>query len=153
MTYVTAADAQGWLQVSKYGIEEIADEQVSAAVNTVFSKLSRRYDVDLWTNDSNTPQMVLDILTMLVASYTLRKSISEDDGIANYCDWLEGRAMSLVDGLAEGLLEIPGTDPSADTPEEGTPAFWPTQAATDLWFEDPNAEGAAARAFDMQKVF
>jgi hypothetical protein len=153
MAYVTEASVQKWLENHKYNIAGIDDELVETAIDVAFSLLTRRYDTTTWIDSSSTPRIVLKILNMLVASYTLRRSISADDGVANYADWLEKRALELLAGLAGGQLEIPGVDPDPGaTATEGL-EFWPTQDATDLWFEEGDVEGAAALAFTMQKEF
>lgn len=153
MAYVTQAEVQQWLQQSKYNITGLDSELEAHAVDVAFSLLSRRYDVSPWTDSTTTPGLVLNLITMLVASYALRRAIGEDEGLHDYPDWLESRATSLLEGLADGLLEIPGTDPDPSSAEEGAPAFWPTQAATDLWFDDPTADGGAALAFTMEQIF
>lgn len=153
MAYVTEESVQQWLENTKYNIPGVDDELVETAVDVSFALLARRYDTTVWTDSSTTPRLVLKLLNMLVASYTLRRSVSEDDGQANYADWLEKRALSLLEGLAGGQLEIPGVDPDPGaTATEGL-EFWPTQDATDLWFEEGDVEGAAAQAFNMQQVF
>jgi hypothetical protein len=153
MAYVTIPAVQQWLQASKYEIDAIDSEHEQVAADVAFTLLARRYDTTTWLSDSTTPALVLNTMTMLVASYALRKAIGEDDGEHDYPDWLESRAIGLLTGISEGLLDIPGIDPDPGAVVEGAPAFWPTQAATDLWFEDPTAEDAAALAFTMQQVF
>jgi hypothetical protein len=153
VAYVTEAQVQEWLQQSKYDIQGVDLELEDTAKDAAFSLLERRYNTLVWTNNTNTPAMVLNLITMMTASLILRRAIGEDDEATAYPDWLWNRAYKILEGLASGLLELPGTDPDPGSVEEGVPAFFPTDAATDLWFDDPTAEGAAARAFDMQKVF
>jgi|SRR5687768_408978 len=153
MAYVTEKSVQSWLENTKYNLSGLDSEHVETAIDVAFSLLTRRYDTTVWTDDSTTPRLVLKLLNMLVASYTLRRSIMEDDGTANYADWLEKRALSLLEGLAGGQLEIPGVDPDPGATSTEGLEFWPTQDATDLWFEEGDVEGAAALAFTMQKTF
>lgn len=155
MSYVTIAAAQQWLQHSKYNLPDGDPdaELEKLAVDTAFTLLARRYDTTTWINSGTTPPFVLTLVTMLYASYALRRATSEDDGAATYCDWLENRVLKLLQGLATGLIDIPGTDPDESAADVGVPEFWPTDESTGLWFQDPHAEGASARFFDMQKVF
>jgi hypothetical protein len=153
MAYVTEAQVQQWLQATKYNITSLDDELVAHARDVAFSLVSRRYDTSTWVDDATTAEMVLNLMTMLVASYTLRRVIGEDDGGHDYPDWLESRATTLLEQLSTGTISIPGVPTDGNSPEGGVPTFWPTEQATDLWFEDPHAEGAAARAFDMQQIF
>lgn len=153
MSYATQNSAQQWLNRTKYTITGIDEELDQVAADTVITLLARRYDTTLWVDTGSTPDMAVNLINMLYAAYWLRRNTSEDDGAATYSDWLEGRVNGLLAGLSTGLINIPGADPSSSTADVGVPVFWPTQDATDLYFQDPQAEGAAARAFDMQKVF
>lgn len=153
MAYTTTQKVQQWCQASKYTVDTIPDEFVEEAVDTCFSRLGRRYDTTPWLNEATTPSLVLNLITMLVASYVLRKAFAEDEGAHEYPDWLEGRVLTMLEGISDGLLEIPGTDPDPESAVEGVPAFFPTDDATDLWFDDPTAEGGAARAFTMEQIF
>jgi hypothetical protein len=153
VAYATQQAAQQWLQRTKYQVVDIDDEIDDLAANAVITALTRRYDTTTWVDTASTPPLAVNLINMLYASYWLRRSTSEDDGAATYCDWLDKRADAMIKGLTSGNLDLPGVDPDEDSADVGVPEFWPTQAATDLWFEDPTAEGAAARAFDMQKQF
>lgn len=153
MAYATKEAAQQWLQRSKYQIVDLDDELDEMATNTVLPALARRYDISTWVDTSTTPSLVVNLINMLYASYWMRRNTSEDDGAATYCDWLEKRVDALLKGFVSGNLDIPGVPVDESSADVGVPAFWPTNDATQLWFEDPLAEGAAARAFDMQKQF
>lgn len=164
MTYVTPAQVQSWLQVDKWDIlpaEGVNAELELLAADTVLSYLEKRYDTSGWIDGTNTPGMVLRLIAMLVAAYTLRKAISEDDGESAYSTWLESRVFSLLEALVEGSIEIPGVDPDPNSPLGASVEFFPTDDATQLWlaetggdpFVAPVSEGAAARHFTSQMVF
>ena len=156
MSYVNSAQVQSWLQINKYDIlpaEGVNVEQEQMAAEYILAFLEQRYDTSTWTNNTNTPGMVLRMIAMLVAAYTLRKAISEDDGESAYSTWLEERVRLLLEGLVSGTIDLPGVDPDPNAPAAASIAFFPTDAATELWKDDPTAEGGAARWFTSQVVF
>lgn len=155
MAHVTVAQVQQWLNSSKYplNLASLPTEQEHGAAEGVFAALEQRYDTSTWVDEATTPSLVRHIIAMLCASSLLRIAISEDDGIAKYCDWLDKRAQTLVDGLVSGALVLVDAPTDPEAPAAASISFWPTQAATDIWEDDPYADGGAARAFDMQKVF
>jgi hypothetical protein len=155
VAYVNLAQVQSWLQQDKYDLlpDGIAAEQEGLAANRILATLEQRYNTSTWTDSTNTPAMVSQMIAMLVASYTLRKAVSQDDGIATYADWLEGRVDALLAGLVDGSIDLPGIEPDPNSPGGASVGFFPTEAATHLWMEDPHAEGGAARWFTMQQVF
>lgn len=155
MSYVTLQQVQAWLQIDKYDLlpNDLDQEQVGLAADKTLSWLEQRYDTSGWLDDTSTPSMVRRIIAMLTASYTLRKAISEDDGITHYADWLEERACKLIEGLVDGSLDLPDVDPDPNAPASASIEFYPNDASTRLWQEQGDVEGASARAFTMQRVF
>jgi len=155
VAYVTKAQVQSWLQIDKYDLlpDGVNVEQEQLAADKILATLEQRYDTSTWTNSTNTPGMVLRMIAMLVASFTLRKAISEDDGEAVYPGWLEDRVYHLLEGLVTGALDLPGVDPDPNAPAAASIKFFPTDEATQLWKDDPHAEGGAARWFTSQMVF
>jgi hypothetical protein len=153
--HVLLEQVQGWLNIHKYdvGVDQLDPVQEGLAANFVLSALEQRYDTSTWVDEVTTPPMIVQIISMLVASYTLRKAVSEDDGVANYAGWLENRAKVLVEGLINGGLDLPGVDPDPTAPASSSVGFFPTQEATDLWEDDPHDPEGAARHFDSQMVF
>lgn len=152
-TYVTLGQVQSWLQDTKYTLSEVDDELEGSASDKVIGFLSQRYDVSGWTNDTNTPALVIRLIAMLTAARTLRRAISEDDGKTLYPDWLEERVMKMLEGLVDGSISIPGVEPDPDSPLGSGPIFFPTNQATELWQEEGDVPGAAALHFTSQRVF
>jgi hypothetical protein len=155
VAYVTQPQVQSWLNRYKYLLEQNGfDPQFDkTAADFILPYLSRRYDTSTWTNNTNTPALVIDLMAMLAASYTLRVAISEDDGIHEYADWLEKRVMDLVDAIVEGSLTIPGVTPSPTAPSSESINFYPDDAATQTWLDNPFLQEGAARAFTMEQIF
>lgn len=160
MAYVTIEKVQGWLQTTKYdvSVDHVDPTQEATAADTVIPILEQRYNTSTWADDATTPPMVIRIIAMLVASFVLRKAVSQDDGIASYCDWLESRANALVEGIVTGAIDLPGVDPDPDSPLGGSTEFYPDQTATDLWESDTGGNpfltsDGAPRYFEYGKVF
>jgi hypothetical protein len=154
VAYLDTAQVQAWLNEYKYTLVGDPDPQlVQTAVDIVLGRVAYRYDTSTWVDDATTPNLALDIMAMLVAAYTLRRAVSEDDGIATYSNWLERRADKLLDDIVNGTLDLPGVPIDDTAPAALGPAFYPDDASTGLWEDDHNAEGGAARWFTMQQVF
>lgn len=164
MSYVTPDQVQSWLQVGKWDIlplPGVNTELELLAADTVLSYLEQRYDTSGWTDSTNTPGMVLRMIAMLVAAYTLRKAISEDDGLSIYPDWLDSRVMKLLEGLVSGAIDLPGVDPDPESPLGASAEFYPTDESTQIWLDEtggdpfvaPVSDNASARWFTSQTIF
>ena len=155
MSYVTLPQVQAWLNLTKFSLlpSHFDEEQANLAADKILGWLEQRYDTSTWTDDETTPRMVRTLIAMLTASFTLRKAVSEDDGVTTYCDWLEDRVYKIVEGLVDGGIDLPGVDPDPTAPASASAEFYPNNASTQLWKDEGDVEGASARWFTMQKVF
>lgn len=155
MAYLTIEQVQDWLSQSKYPIvtEDLTSQLELTAADVVRSGLSPRYDTSTWVNAASTPAFVINLMAMLVASYILRRAIGEDDGEHDYPDWLEGRVLAMIDAVINKQVDIPGVTPDPTAGAEMLPSFFPTDASTNLWKDDPLADGASALAFTMEMRF
>ena len=142
MAYLELEAVQAWLNQSKYGISinDLDPQLEKTAFDTVSTPLSSRYDTSTWVDGTTTPDLVLNMMAMLVASYILRKAISEDDGEHDYPDWLERRVLQMVEAIVGKQLDIPGVDPDPNDALNLVPDFFPTDASTQFWKDDPLAE-------------
>ena len=159
MSYLVTTDVQPWLNQTKFNVTSVDPTHEQTAVNTVFGKISQRYDTSTWIDSATTPTLILNLLSMWVASVYLRRAASEEDGLTTYADWLEMRADAICDKIVEGAIDIPGVEEDPLTSLGGSSVFFPTDAATQIW-EDSHefdgssfAEGAAPRAFTMDQRF
>lgn len=120
--YVTEAQIQQWIEPTKKTIDGV-DEDLDASTSTiVFTKLSSRVDTTTWINAASTPDIIITILSMLIASTMLRRSFPDiQDSDLEYCIWLERQAQSIIDMILDGTIDL---DPSSAL--SGQPAFWPT---------------------------
>ena len=152
MSYLVSKNVQDWLQNTKYVVTTVNTSFESQASLTVLGKLGRRYDTSTWIDASSTPALVLNVIAMLVASYELRKAASEEDGLTEYADWLEGRATQICEDILEGAIEI-GVDPDTTTAVGGSAVFFPTDASTQLATDDPCDPDGTPQMFSMGQVF
>jgi hypothetical protein len=149
VSYLTTKSVQAWLHSSKYEITAIDTELETAAKEIYFGEFGQRYDTSSWTNASTTPQLVLTVMSMYVASVYLRRAVSQDDGYASYADWLEKRVETLCTAIVNGSIELPAT---MDTTSSlgGGPLFFPTDDSTAL---SPNDPESSPRSFTMNMEF
>lgn len=153
MSYLDVKKVQAWLQASKYKITTVDPELETAAKDYLFGEFAQRYDTSSWTDETNTPSLVLSTMAMLVASYHLRRAVSQDDGLASYADWLEGRVSKVCESIVSGSTVLPGVTPDADSSLGGGPLFYPTDLSTELYTTDPLNEDSSIRSFTMGMEF
>lgn len=153
MSYLNVKQVQAWLQSSKYHITTVDPELETAAKDYLFGEFAQRYDTSSWTTATNTPSLVLSTMAMLVASYHLRRAVSQDDGLASYADWLETRVSKVCESIINGSVTLPGVPTDTDSSLGSGPAYWPTDLATELSVTDPQNPESASRSFTMGMEF
>jgi hypothetical protein len=147
VSYLTANSVQAWLHTAKYKITAVDPELENAAKEIYFGKIGQRYDTSSWLSEDTTPPLVLTVMSMCVAALTLRRAISQDDGLASYADWLDQRADTVCMSIVNGAIELPATI-NPDSSLGGGPLFYPNDLSTSL--SDSESSG---RAFTMSMEF
>jgi len=153
------ADVQAYLHNTKYRLGKLEDELTSFSVNYITGKVRSKYDISGWTDATNTPPLILNLMNIWYANLYLRLKSSEEDGFTKYADFLVGLVNDQCQAIVDGDVSLEGqlTDPNSAVGAE--PEFFPTNAATTIWQEDHNADGssgavgAATQAFTMQMEF
>jgi|SRR5215471_976031 len=160
MTYINVTDVSQWLEPTKLNITTLDTQLEATAFEVVASRLSVRYDTSLWTSISTTPPLVQKILGMMVAGYTYNRQYSENEDLDKYGFWLLSYADNLITGLATGVVDLVDTGQGLVNAERSPfsfPAFWPTDAATDMADTtlggDPTDPNAAPLHFTSGQVF
>ena len=153
MAFLDSGKVQTWLEDSKFPVAVVSDDFETLAAGTVKGKLEARYDTSTWVDEATSPALVIDIMAMLVASYELRKAISEDDGESSYPKWLEARALQLCDDILSGAIELEGFAVDTDSTLGSGVEFFPTDASTELFKTLPSDEGATPQYIRMNEVF
>ena len=126
-TRITSADVQVWLEPTKLRIDSgdpLAEEVPASEI--VLSKLATRFDTSGWTDENDTPDLVRNILGMLVASYRYNSVYSETEDAGNpYADKLADMADNLIMGIMDGTIDL--IDETLQGPTvTGTLEFLPT---------------------------
>lgn len=133
MSYVDSAKVQAWLEESKFPVTSLNVEFELSARNIIFAELSQRYDTTTWTNDTNTPPIVLNLLAMQIAAFEYRAATSQEAIVDSYADQLEERLNKVVCAIASGAYPLPDAYPVDTTSSVGGgPVFFPTDLSTEL---------------------
>jgi len=126
-TRITPADVQVWLEPTKLRIDSgdsLAEE--NAASEIVLSKLTTRFDISDWTDTTDTPDLVRQIIAMLVASFRYNSIYSETEDAGNpYADKLKDMADNLIMGILDGSIDLID-EPLQGPGVTGTLEFFPT---------------------------
>src|SRR5262252_3782166 len=106
MAHLTLAQVQQWLQSTKLNLRELDGVLEASQVDYVFGRLGSIFDTSGWSNETTTPPLVQDILSMLIAAVIYRRSYAEviDDESLTYPAWLETRAEQMISCLLSGQL-------------------------------------------------
>lgn len=156
MSLASFEDAREWLD--KYKITfETADDAVAESAHA--DAIVRAYlagtfpdHVGLWDkeptgNQEATPEIIVQIAAMLMASYRYAKVYSEESLSHNsYAFQLEQRAMKLLSDVSNGLIDL------ADENYASSAAF----AESDFWPNDKTVKEGTnepLRAFNMEQTF
>lgn len=127
MARITAAEAQAWAEVTKLNLGVSLDSALLAHIEEeVIRRVAVAADASLWVDSASTPQIVKTAIAKLYVAWVYNKQYAEDiaDGSA-FSDKLERNAETIIQGIIDGTIEIPGQSPTA-----GHPAFYPTDASS-----------------------
>jgi hypothetical protein len=133
---ISISEVQAWLERTKLEISTTSpDDLVELELfhwNSVSGRLAQRFTVGSWLNAANTPSLVRQIVSMLVAASVYRRYYSEDGASANtWAMWLENQAKCLLDDLIGGVIVLPteaGVESSQNSLSEI--AFYPTDTSS-----------------------
>jgi hypothetical protein len=153
MAYLTQDSVQGWFQGLRGDVDDLDPALESLAVEYVLGALRERYDVSGWTDDLDTPTLVLSAMALFYAGTWYNAHYHEQsDDLSGYGAWLLGMADKILMGLNAGDLDLDSdVDPVIST---GQPTYWPTDAATTIADEEGMwADGAAVRHFATGMYF
>lgn len=148
----TLPEVQQWLEQSKLTVENVEQPLHDHYRDVVLSRLFNVYTTSGWVSVSTTPSLVRKIIAMLMASVIYRRAYSEDNSDDDsYGGWLESSAMSLLDGLAGGSLQLP--EEEAPVSASGQPVFWPTDSTATLEPGNGLVGSDSDRKFTMGMAF
>lgn len=136
MAHVGVEDVNTWLEPSKLSVSEIEPGLDVYATGLIVGALVARFDTTTWVDETTTPSLVKQLISMLYAAAFYRREYSEDlvDGTGlNWAQWLEQSAGGYVSQIVAGVIDIIGLPDGTD---EGLalPAFYPTDESS---IDDP----------------
>lgn len=141
MARITQAEAQAWVEGTKFTIPNIAvspNSDLLAHMETeILARVSSAYDISTWVDAATTPDLVRTAISKVFVAWAYRRQYSEsmveDDAV--YANLLAANAELIVSGLVDGTIELPDA-----TTTSGTPAFYPTDASSALYptYDDPS---------------
>ena len=104
-------DVQTWLEATKFRISSTDPDNLdnieATHINVVYGNLSQRYLVSAWINAATTPNLVRQILAMMVAATVYRRQYSEDlQGSNSWADYLEAQAISIMRDLVFNNISL-----------------------------------------------
>lgn len=149
MARITVKQAQSWSEKTKLPITDLDTDLLTQVENQVLGALTAGFDTSTWLDASTTPAIVQQILSMLYVSWFYNRQYSEDQEHVNvYATLLRAEAESLIQGILNGSVIMPGLPPST---EEG-PSFYPTDSSSSQ--EATTLDSSLGDAsFSMGKVF
>jgi len=120
MAYVLEPKIQQWIEPTKLTIDGVDEDIDSSTASIVFARIESRVDTSGWTDNTNTPTVILTVLSMLVASVHIRKAFPDiQDADLEYCIWLERQAENIIQAIINGTIDLGGGPPTDQ------PIFWP----------------------------
>jgi hypothetical protein len=154
MAHITAQEAQQWLESTKLSVTSLDSELETSASTSVLAQLAAQIDVSSWADQSSTPEMVMQIISMYYVSMYIDRTYSGSSvSLSQYAQLLRQRADLLIAGILTGsyiLTDDPGAQVDADAP-----VFYPTDASSAMCPEDTDYTdfSVGPAKFSMGTVF
>lgn len=154
---ISPTEAQNWVEGTKFTIPTSGSAFMSndAGLCTqieeeVIARVSNAYDTTTWVDVNTTPRLVRVAIAKKFTAWAYRRQYSESitDTDAMYAAKLDENAETIIQGIVDGSIEIPGL-PSSST---STPLFYPTDSSSSQLptVDDPSLGPAR---FSMGMVF
>ncbi len=152
MAVITVEHVQQWLKGTKYKLTTLDEDLEESARAEAFARLSTKFDTSGWTSKSNTPRVVMDIVSLLVASWEYDRAVSQDapNEWSTYGDKLARRARGLIEGILADEIDI-GEPQDPDLADTDSPIFFPTDSEDE--YDALTDEEDHRRKFEMGQVF
>ena len=113
MSYVTSTEVQQWLESTKLGVDHVDTELEDSAITYIKARVADTTDVSAWTDSSDTPALILKLVSMLVAAWIYERTYSESTSDQpSWAQRLERMVETILTGIAAGTISLVD-DPSA----------------------------------------
>lgn len=149
MARITVRQAQSWSEKTKLPVTGLDTDLLTQVENQVLGMLATGFDTSTWLDASSTPPIVQQILAMLYVSWFYNRQYSEDQEHVNvYATLLRAEAESLIQGLLDGSVLMPGQPAST----EADPSFYPNDSSS---AQEPTSDDKSLgdASFSMGTVF
>lgn len=127
---VTLQEAQAWGEKTKLapawqdGLDIALLEQVQVEV---LGRVASVANTSTWTTSASTPSLVKTIIAKLYVAWLIDRQYSEDADLSAYAALLRTSAVTLLDGIVNSEIDIPGVVVEAD----GLPSVYPNDDTVD----------------------
>jgi hypothetical protein len=151
VSIITLGEAQAWAEDTKLHFDNLDPSLLAQVSSQVKSRISSTLDVSGWIDNTNTPDLVRNIIAMQYVSWYYSRTYSEDASSSNdYALRLLAMAEELLTGIISGIITLPEV-PVSSVPTD-RPTFYPTDlsSAQEPTFEDPSLGGAR---FTLGQIF
>jgi hypothetical protein len=149
MARITPSDAQGWAEATKLTVSTLDTSLLGQIEAEIIGRLNSAYDTSVWTDNTNTPDIVKVIIAKTYVAWFYDRAYSENQDEGNdYAALLRQNAEMLMTGLLDGTIDIPGVPGTGS----GIPSYYPNDASSAL---EPTADDPSLgpAKFSMGKVF
>lgn len=146
---ITVEDVKGWVETSKLNVQSLDMNFLPQLEAEVLAQLGQVYDSTVWVDVASTPRLVRVIIAKLYAGWIYDRAYSENQAERNeYAAMLKENAGTLISGILDGTIELPGTPITTNQ----AASFYPNDAssAQEPTLEDPSLGPAR---FSMGRVF
>lgn len=149
MPLITVNDVRGWVESNKLNIQSLDLNFLPQLETEVLAQLGTVFDTSIWVDPSTTPALVKVIIAKMYAGWVYDRAYSENQSERNeYAAMLKENAGTLMKGLLDGTLEIPGVTPTSSQ----SASFYPNDASSAQSPTDDDPSLGPAR-FSLGKVF
>ncbi|SRR5712691_2817715 len=149
MPRISIDDVKAWVEDSKLRPQALDLDHLSQLEEEILARIGGIYDTTVWLDKSTTPRLIQVIIAKTYTSWLYNKFYSENQGISNsYARMILNNAETLIAGILDGTIEVPGVVPSNPVGA----SFYPNDLSSVMTptFDDPSLGPAK---FSLGKVF
>lgn len=154
MARITQDEANAWAEKTKleptliFAAKNIA--LLEQLEEEILARVAVAYSTTLWVDATTTPRLIRVAIAKSFVAWAYRRAYSEEisDADAMYAALLQANAETIIQGIIDGVIEIPG-EPVTNA---GSPVFYPSDASSAACPTDEDPSLGPAK-FSMNQVF
>lgn len=157
--HITTSQVQTWLESTKLTVTNLDTGLEAQVSGEVLGRLTETYAqfVSGWTDATNTPAIVQQVMAMMYAGWFYERSYAEvqaDTATRSYGETLKRWAMTLLADIIRGAVAITEIEPNQPAV---APVFYPNDVSS-TWDAvrantDCNDQSLGPAKFTVDKVF